>query len=215
MGSKSNYLENALLDAVLGGPAYSLPATVYVALHSAAPTESTAGTELTGSGYARVAVTNNSTNWPAAASGIKSNGAAIAFPVATGDWVAAVGWGILDASSSGNLLYYGSLGADAGKIFIAATSDTLTAPGHALVVDDAVRIFTILGVTLPTGISESTTYYIKTSATDTVTLSATQGGATLDVTASGGGLICKLTPRTVLSGDAALFPIGSIILSED
>lgn len=115
MGQKSNYLEKILLDEVLGGQDYTPPATVYIAFYSVTPTGAGGGTEATGSGYARAAVTNNLTNWPAASGGspgTKANGTVITFAVATGDWSAAanqVAWGIFDALTSGNLLYFGAL----------------------------------------------------------------------------------------------------------
>ena len=99
------------LDHILGGGDYTRPATVYVSLHSADPGE-TGASELSGNGYARVAVTNNGTNWPAASGGVKSNGAAVTFPTATGsDWAAATHFGIWDASSAGNPLFLGALAA--------------------------------------------------------------------------------------------------------
>lgn len=113
MGSKSNYLELEVLDHVLGGGDYSRPATVYLGLWTAeltdASTGSTAG-ECSGGSYARVAVTNNGTNWPAASGGAKSNGAAITFPQATGSWGTATYFAILDADTAGNILYWGQLG---------------------------------------------------------------------------------------------------------
>jgi len=109
--SKSDYLENALLDHVLGGGDYTRPATVYIALYTAAPTDAGGGTEVSGGGYARKAVTNDATNWPAAAGGSKSNGTAIAFPTATADWGTVVAFGLFDASSGGSLLYWGALSA--------------------------------------------------------------------------------------------------------
>lgn len=111
-GSKSNYLENAILNAVLGGPSFSLPGTVHIALSSAAYSESATGasmTELSGAGYSRVAVTNNATNWPAASGGQKSNGTAITFGVATGDWLTIQSFYICDAATNGNILYGGDL----------------------------------------------------------------------------------------------------------
>ena len=51
-GSKSDYLENEILDHVLGGADYSRPATVYIALYTAAPTDAGGGTEVTGGSYA-------------------------------------------------------------------------------------------------------------------------------------------------------------------
>lgn len=108
-GSKSDFLENELLDHVLGGGDYSRPATVYVALYTVAPTDAGGGTEVSGGSYARVAVTNNDTNWPAASNGAKANGTEITFPTATADWGTVVAFAILDAASDGNFLYWGDL----------------------------------------------------------------------------------------------------------
>jgi hypothetical protein len=110
MGGKSDYLENAILDHILGGGDYTRPATVYIALFTTAPVDAgTGGTEVSGNNYSRASVTNNNTNWPAASSGSKSNGTTITFPTASGSWGTIVAFGIYDASTSGNLLYYGSL----------------------------------------------------------------------------------------------------------
>jgi hypothetical protein len=111
-GSKSDYLENELLDHVLGNAAYTAPATVYVALYTVAPTDAGGGTEVSGGSYARVAVTNNATNWPAASGGAKANGTAITFPTATADWGTVVAFAILDAATAGNFLYWADLTAN-------------------------------------------------------------------------------------------------------
>ena len=108
-GSKSNGLENALLDHVLGGGDYARPATVYVALYTTAPSDSGGGVEVSGGSYARKSVTNNSTNWPAASGGAKSNGTAITFVTATASWGEVTAWGLFDDPSAGNLLYWGDL----------------------------------------------------------------------------------------------------------
>jgi hypothetical protein len=108
-GSKSDYLENEILDHVLGGGDYSRPATVYIALYTVAPTDAGGGTEVAAGDYARAAVTNNLTNWPAASSGAKANGTEIAFSQATSSWGTVVAFGIFDAATSGNLLYWGDL----------------------------------------------------------------------------------------------------------
>jgi hypothetical protein len=108
-GSKSDYLENKILDHVLGGGDYSRPATVYIALYTVAPSDAGGGTEVTGGSYARKDVTNNATNWPAASSGIKQNGTAITFAQATADWGTVVAFAIFDAVTAGNMLYWGDL----------------------------------------------------------------------------------------------------------
>ena len=108
-GSKSDFLENELLDHVLGNAAYTAPASVYIALFTAAPSDTGGGTEATGGSYARVTVTNNATNWPAASGGAKSNGTEIAFAEATASWGTVVAFGIFDAVTAGNLLYWADL----------------------------------------------------------------------------------------------------------
>lgn len=111
MGSKSNYLENKVLDGVLGGTNYSQAATVYLALSTADPTESGGSiAEPSGNNYSRLAVTNNSTNWPAASSGAKSNGVDLTMATPSGTWGTVTNFAIFDASSGGNMLYYGALG---------------------------------------------------------------------------------------------------------
>lgn len=105
----SDYLENAILDHIFGGGNYTRPATLYFALFTSAPSDAGGGTEVSGNAYARVAVTNNSTNFPAATSGSKSNGTSIAFPTATGSWGTVTHYGVFDAASAGNLLVHGAL----------------------------------------------------------------------------------------------------------
>jgi hypothetical protein len=110
--SKSDYLEAQILNHVLGGTTFTKPATVHVALYTTAPTDAGGGTEVTGGAYARVAVTNNATNFPAATGTsptTKTNGTAITFPQATANWGTVVGWGIRDAATAGNLLYHGAV----------------------------------------------------------------------------------------------------------
>ena len=106
-GGLSTYAEGKVLGLLFGDTAYSIPATYYVAAFSAAPGPGS-NTELTGNAYARVAVTNNTTNFPVGSGSnpfTLTNGTAIAFPTATtANWAPVVGIGIYDASTSGNLI---------------------------------------------------------------------------------------------------------------
>lgn len=108
-GSKSDYLENKVLDHILGNTAYAAPATVYFALYTVAPSDSGGGTEVSGGAYARVAVTNNATNFAAASGGLKRNSTVITWPTATASWGTVVAVGVLDASAAGNLLFWSTL----------------------------------------------------------------------------------------------------------
>lgn len=114
-GSKSDYCEAATLNLWLGATAVTAPATVYIALSTAAYSDAATGssmTEVSGGAYARVAVTNNTTNWPAATGtspATKSNGTAFTFPTATASWGTILSFYIVDAASGGNVLYGGDL----------------------------------------------------------------------------------------------------------
>ena len=103
MSGMSNYLENEILDHILGTGAYTMPSAVYVGLSTGSFGDDNSGTELTGNNYSRVAAT-----FSAAASGTTSNSAAIEFNAATGSWGLVSHFGIFDAASAGNLLIHGA-----------------------------------------------------------------------------------------------------------
>ena len=127
MAEMSTYLENALINATLRNTSYTSPAIVYVGLYTSDPTDANTGTEVSGGSYTRTAVTMGSPT-----DGVSTNSAAVEFPQASGSW-GTVGWiGILDASSSGNLLYHTALdtsktisSGDIFKIAIGGLSVTL------------------------------------------------------------------------------------------
>jgi hypothetical protein len=94
---------NAALDEEFGSGA---PATWYIALYTALPADDgSGGTEVSGGSYARAAVTNNATNFPAASGRQKSNALAITFAQATANWGTVVGVGFFTASSGGTPVY--------------------------------------------------------------------------------------------------------------
>lgn len=126
MAEISNYLENALINGTIRGTSYTAPSTVYVGLYTSDPTDANTGTEVTGGSYARQSAT-----FAAPSNGSSASNADITFPQATANW-GTVGWiGILDASTSGNLLYHTALDAaktiETGDIFkIASGNLTVT-----------------------------------------------------------------------------------------
>lgn len=103
MSAMSNYLENEILDHILGTGSYTMPSAVYIGLSTGTFGDGNTGTELSGSGYARVAATFN-----AASSGTADNASAIQFSAATGSWGSVSHFGIFDASTAGNLLIHGA-----------------------------------------------------------------------------------------------------------
>jgi hypothetical protein len=104
MAEMANYLEDAIINAVLRNTSYTSPATVYVALYTSDPTDADTGTEVSGGSYARTAVT-----FGAPSNGVTTNSASVTFPTATASWGTVSYIGLRDASTAGNLLFHTAL----------------------------------------------------------------------------------------------------------
>lgn len=97
--SASDYLEGKLKDHVLRGLSYTPPTTLYLALYTSAPNDAGGGTEVSGGGYIRQAVT---------VSGTYSNSNIVQFPN-TGWAGTIVAIALFDASSGGNFLIWNTI----------------------------------------------------------------------------------------------------------
>jgi hypothetical protein len=104
MAVKSNYWAQRALNHILRNTASTPPATVYLALYTSDPTVADSGTEVSGNGYARVACAFNA----ATTSGC-ANTSDTSFPAATGSWGTVTHMAVRDASTAGNLLYFGPI----------------------------------------------------------------------------------------------------------
>lgn len=119
MSAASDYLELEILDHILGeGNRNYTPATnLYIALHTADPTDAGSGTEVSGNGYTRVNADVNSSSGafdaatqPSTGSTFSANTQTITFPTASGGNFGTITHiGIWDASTAGNLLFHGIL----------------------------------------------------------------------------------------------------------
>lgn len=108
----SDYMENATL-AWLGGTAMpTAPATLYVGLLTALPGDagSGAGTEATGTSYARQTVTLGAiTDSGTTKQRVSSSGQTYPKTGAAESWGTAVGYQVYDALTAGNPIWYGAL----------------------------------------------------------------------------------------------------------
>jgi len=106
MAGLTNYLEDKIWNHVFGSTTYTKPTNWYVGLLTATPSDSAAGTEVSGGSYARQVCAFTVTGTGTA---LATNTSAITFPTATADW-GIIGWvGIYDAVSSGNLVCFQNL----------------------------------------------------------------------------------------------------------
>lgn len=142
MASMSNYLENKLIDFLFRGGSFSPPATLYVALCTSSPSDSSTGStisEVSGGNYSRQSITSNTSNWSttngdngatsSGTNGTTGNSNTVTWSGVT--WTGTVtDIAICDAATGGNVLFYASLAsaktvASGDSISFAANSLTI------------------------------------------------------------------------------------------
>ena len=108
--SFTDYLEAKILDDWFGKQGATVPTTIYLGVCTGVTEAGAITGEPSGYNYSRVAITNNSTNFPNANGGSKANGVAFTFPEASGSWGTLEVFFLSDvASGNTNTLAYGDL----------------------------------------------------------------------------------------------------------
>lgn len=222
-GSKSDYAEALELNMEYGDPASVIarPAQTYIGLYTARGTDAQAdaGTNFTevsttGTAYSRIQLVQTTANWVAVsgADPVKRNVAEIAWPAATGaGFGTVIGFFItVSGSNFADLLHWGDL-AGVPKNFIGTASDDLiTSTAHGYADTTKVRVEALPGTALPTGIAAGTDYFVRDATANTFKLALTSGGAAIDLTANGMGIVYTWNPKIVAATDVFKFPADSI-----
>ena len=119
--SFSNDFETRVLNYVFTASSVTRPTAWYIALYTAAPSDSGGGTEVSGGGYTRKTVAFTVSGNTA------SNSASVEFPTATASYGTVSHVGVFDASSGGNLIAYAALttskAIDTGDVFRLPSGD--------------------------------------------------------------------------------------------
>lgn len=206
IGTISDYLENKLGDHLLNGVTYTPPSTLYVGYSTADPTDAGSGlAEPSGNGYSRKAIT-----FGAASSRIILNNA-VTFDAATGSQGTITHYALFDALTAGNVLASAAL--TSSKSIVSGNTPSIASSEIAIAfgaqnytvatIDATANTFTITGVdgrlatdtrvyisaatTLASPLVADTVYWIVGVSGNAVQLSATQGGAAIDITNTGTG----------------------------
>lgn len=110
-GALTDYLEGQIVAHIFRTSSFTKPTVLAIGLLTAACSDSSAGTEVTGGSYARVSLNPLDANWaaPSSGNGTTSNSSAITFPSPTANWGTVTHFAIYDATSSGNMLVCQSL----------------------------------------------------------------------------------------------------------
>lgn len=126
MAAFSDAAETLIANFIANAQTATRPTAWFLALFTVAPSDSGGGTEVSGSGYARQAIT-----FGAASSGVVANTSTHTFTASGGSWGTVTHYGIFSASSAGTLYWHGALGtsrtvADTESLTVAAGAFTLT-----------------------------------------------------------------------------------------
>jgi hypothetical protein len=113
MSAASNYLENKVLDHVLKVASYSQPSDLFLGLFTNTSTNAAANLEAgtltdevstAGTAYARRSVA-----FASASGGSSATNATVTFSAATSNWGTITHVAVMDASTSGNVLFWGAV----------------------------------------------------------------------------------------------------------
>ncbi|MGH7067169.1 MAG: phage tail fiber protein [Acetobacteraceae bacterium] len=144
-----------------------------------------------------------------------TSGAALSFPQATASWGTVVAWGVYDAATAGNLLYWDWLGNDPWFPFDCtdASPGVLTAYGitagssPALANGAAVALTARFGGTLPTGLSSETVYTVASLASDAFNVGT-------NTTSPGSGMVRQITQQPIAINVTFSIPSGGLLIYE-
>lgn len=190
--------KNVMLDALDESATQITHVGVHTLADPGTGTTANAGEATGGSpAYARQGVT-----WSAAASGQKTNTSALTFDVPAGTYGFLTFWN----ASTGNTTNYRGYAPINGTVkgfgvvdATDVTNDTVTSSGHGLSNGDRVMVFNVFAESVPTGLTEGIVYFVVGAATDTFQVSATSGGAAVNLTGQGELYFQKVVPETFAS----------------
>jgi hypothetical protein len=148
-----------------------------------------------------------------------TNGAVISFAQATGTGFGTViAWGLYDASTAGNLLWWDFLGNYPWLPFeMASGGNTATVKANGYASNDPIVFTAEYGGTLPTlstgTMTGYTVNYVASPATDTIGVDTTAGPTTPVVTtSSGSGMVRKITQQVISANVTATFAASAFTL---
>lgn len=209
---------NATAIANICDNAAASPLTnLYAALHTADPGGSGVQntSECAYTSYARVAVARTSGGFTVTGNSV-SPAATIGFPAATGGTETATHFSIGVASSGATkILRRGVLGSRLGPCTMAVSGNNITIPGlSGLAVNDRIVFAAVDGSSLPAAITAGTAYWVISVSGDVITVSATNGGASITIAGSGDGLAYRCTPIAISAGVTPQLGTGTVIIEE-
>jgi hypothetical protein len=191
----STVAKNAMLNAL---------SLANASLHSGFPGQ-TGASEISGGApaYARKAITVGSASGEA-----RTLTAGVTFDVGAGTTVRWLGFW-----DSGSTVFqaYAPNGGTPREFVVDPSTDTFRSPAHGYANTQKIVFY---NGTMPGGLTEGTIYFVVSAATDTFQVSATSGGAAIDITSAGssGVLLSNITEDTYAAQGSHTLSAGTFAL---
>jgi len=193
-------------------------ANLFTALHTSWP--GLAGDQTTNeivyTGYVRVSTARTSGGWTVTGNSV-SPVAAITFGQMTAGAGGTATHATVGHATSGASKVYDCfvLGSRLGPFSAVVAGNAFTIPGlSGLAVNDRIVFHAVDGSSLPTGVTEGTSYFVITVTGDVITVSTTQGGASITLSSAGDGLAFRSTPIVVTNGVTPQLTTGMAAIVE-
>jgi hypothetical protein len=208
---------NATAIANLADNTATAPLTnIFIAAHTADP--GAAGTQSTSeaayTGYARSSVARTTGGFTTA-SGVLSLVADASFGACTAGTSTLTHWSTgVAVSGATKILDRGVFGSRQGPFTAVVSGNAITVPGHTMIVNDRVCFYQTSGSTLPGGVTDGLVYFVITVTGDVITVSLTQGGASITLSSAGDGLAFRVNATAVGAGTTPKLAAGVISVVE-
>ena len=173
------------------------------------------GSEATGGSpaYARQAV-----SWATAGTGTRANSGALTIDVPAGTYSDLLLMNALTGNTNNYLGYAPLNGTVKGYGVVpdstAVTANLIYSTAHGYSANDRVRVYGVFAEALPTGLTEGTMYYVIATGltSDAFSVSTTQGGSAVDITAVGDLYHQKVIPEVFGAQGQITVAIGALVL---
>lgn len=145
----------------------------------------------------------------------RANSGIVTFPTSSSANEDQIAWGVWSAATAGTLQAIGFLDTNPPLVGTADTADLITTQTlHGLIADERVFVLAAPGAVIPTGLAENTAYFVLATGLTTTAfkLSATSGGAAIDITAGGAALFMPYRAVTVANGATPTVAIGAVVV---
>ncbi|MDI9847381.1 hypothetical protein QM467_04810 [Rhodoblastus sp. 17X3] len=144
-----------------------------------------------------------------------ASGSAISFPQSTASWGTVIAWGVYDAATSGNLLYWDYLGNYSWlpAEISSASPGVITAKAHGYAAADSVMFSTEYGGTAPSFSQSNLTGILAVVSPATDTFTVTNASTAVNTSSTGSGMVRKLIQQPIPINTVYTFASGNLIMT--